>query len=179
MKKWILPLFVLLVGIATHATLGAADVASTKYHFSLLGDSPELFDASGKTVVPKYILKQKYLVLYFSASWCGPCHQFNPEFIAWYKANGGGKDFEVILVGQDDDTAAIKKYMKDEAFPWIAFEKKGKQFEAIEKKYGGKGIPCVVVLDEKDEVVAHSFKGDQYLGPKAPLEKLLQLEKGK
>ncbi len=161
----------LLVGIA----LVAADQPTDKFHYKLLHDAPALFDAAGKPVVPRHILSQKYVILYFSASWCGPCHAFNPDFIAWYKEHGGGKDVEVILVGHDQDTAAIKKYMKDEDFPWLAFEKKGKAFTAIDETYCGPGIPCVVVLDENDEVVAHSFAGEKYLGPRAPLERYLQL----
>ncbi len=170
--------YLLLLLLAGFLSLHAADKPA-KYHFSLLGDAPAMFDQTGKTVVPKHILSQKYLLLYFSASWCGPCHKFNPDFIAWYKANGGGKDVEVILVGSDNDTAAIKTYMKDEGMPWLAFEMKGKRFDEIKAKYGGRGIPVVALLDENDQVVAHSYDGNKYLGPRAPLDKYVELTKAK
>lgn len=174
----------ILVLVVAMFTLAAADKApgkdtGPKYHLSLLGDAPWMFDQTGNRVVPKHIIKQKYLFLYFSASWCGPCHKFNPDFIAWYKANGGGKDFEVILVGSDNDTASVKAYMKDQGMPWLAFEMEGKRFAEIKAKYGGKGIPVVALLDENDQVVAHSYDGDKYLGPRVALEKYLQLTKGK
>lgn len=157
--------------------LVAADKAP-KYHFSLLGDAPAMFDQSGNRVVPKHIVSQKYLLLYFSASWCGPCKRFNPDFIAWYKANGGGKNVEVILVGSDDDTAGIKAYMKDQGMPWLAFEKAGKRFDEIKAKYGGRGIPVVALLDENDNIVAHSYDGEKYLGPRVALAKYEELTKG-
>ncbi len=159
------------------AALGAAEKAEIKFHYSIFSDSPPVFNASGKNVIPKHIIQQKYLFLYFSASWCGPCHAFNPEFIAWYKKNGGGRDFEVVLVGSDDSTASVKQYMKNEAFPWLAFEMNGKRFDEIKQKYGGKGIPCVVLLDENDAVVASSYVNGQYVGPRLPLEKYLELTK--
>ena len=151
-------------------SLTSAEKGTDKYHFNLLSDAPVIFDQSGKNVIPKHIIGQKYLFLYFSASWCGPCHKFNPKLIEWYNSNGGGKDFEIILVGRDEDTASIKAYMKEEKFPFLAFEKKGDRFEKILKKYSGSGIPCLVLLNENDEVVAHSYKNGKYFGPQVAME---------
>lgn len=147
------------------------------YHASLLVDTPAIFDATGNIVKPDYIKSQKYLILYFSASWCGPCHRFNPTFIKWYNENGGKKDFEVILVGSDKDTEGVKDYMKKSEFPWLAFEMQGEKFIEIKKKFGGKGIPCVAVLDENDNLVAHSYVNGEYVGPLEPLNKYLELIK--
>jgi thiol-disulfide isomerase/thioredoxin len=166
MKIFLLPLFLMML----MASLIGAEKTSDKFHYNLLSDAPMTFDQSGNNVFPKHIVSQKYLFLYFSASWCGPCHKFNPKLIEWYNSNGGGKDFEIILVGRDEDTASIKRYVKDQKFPFIAFEKKGKRFEEISKKYCGPGIPCLVLLNEKDEVIADSYKNGKYLGPQAPLE---------
>lgn len=173
--------FIILFLMAFSISLHAADKkeADPKYHFSLLGDAPAMFDQTGKNVIPKHITKQKYLLLYFSASWCGPCHKFNPTFVAWYKANGGGKDVEVILVGSDSDTAATKAYMKDQGMPWLGFELGSKRFDEIKAKYGGKGIPVVALLDENDNVVAHSYDGNKYQGPQFALAKYLELTKTK
>jgi|GEM_PF-3424042 len=180
MLRTLFALFVLASAtLSSAAHLEGAEKAEAKFHYSLFSDSPPIFNASGKNIIPKHIIQQKYLFLYFSASWCGPCKNFNPEFIAWYKKNGGGKDFEVVLVGSDDSTASIKQYMKDEGFPWLAFEMNGKRFDEIKQKYGGKGIPCVVLLDENDAVVAHSYVDGKYVGPRAPLEKYLELTKKK
>ena len=155
----------------------AADKNDDKFHFNLLSDAPKVFDSTGKNLLPKHIIKQKYLILYFSASWCKPCHEFNPEFVKWYNENKGGKEIEVILVGMDSDTAAIKKYMKDQSMPWLAFEKKGKQFDKIVATYSGKGIPCVVLLNEKDEIIAHSYEKGEYNGPRVALNAYEKLSK--
>lgn len=155
----------------------SAEKKEDKFHFNLFSEAPKVFDATGKNVVPKHIIDQKYVILYFSASWCKPCHEFNPQFIKWYNDNGGGKDVEVFLVGMNSDTASIKKYMKDEAMPWLAFEKKGKQFDKLVATYSGKGIPCVVLLNEKDEVIAHSYEKGEYNGPRVALDAYEKLSK--
>jgi thiol-disulfide isomerase/thioredoxin len=161
---------------------------ATGYHQSLLGDAPPLFDQTGNTPPPRYLSylsRQKYLFLYFGGSQCVPCKKFTPELIAWYKAHGGGKDFEIILVGQDFNTDDIKAYMKTAAMPWLAFEKVQKsgkidpRFERIKDKLDSKYIPTLVLLDEHDTVIARSNDGDKYLGTDVVLKKYLELAKGK
>ena len=170
-------------------TIAAAEQRQvTGFHQSLLGDAPPLFDQTGNTPPPRYLSylsRQKYLFLYFGGSQCVPCKKFTPELIAWYNAHGGGKDFEILLVGQDSNTDDIKAYMKTAGMPWLAFEKGQKfgkddpRFERIEEKIDSKYIPTLVLLDENDKVVARSNDGDKYLGTDVVLKKYLELTKGK
>ncbi len=178
-------LLLMVVGFTLHA---AEQRKETGYHQSLLGEAPLLFDQTGKQPQPRYLSylsRQKYVFLYFGGSQCEPCKKLTPDLIAWYNANGGGKDFEIILVGQDFFTDDIKAYMKTSGMPWLAFEKGIKfqkpdaHFEAIKAKYGSKYVPTFVLLDEHDEVVARSNNGDQYLGTDVVLKKYLELTKGR
>lgn len=177
----------LLVLVAAIAALGAAEQAKdVGYHHSLLGDDPLLFDQTGNRPQPRhlsYLSRQKYVFLYFGGSQCEPCKKMTPDLIAWYNAHGGGKDFEIILMGQDFFTDDIKAYMKSSGMPWLAFEKGKKfdkpdpHFEQIKAKYGSKYVPTFVLLDENDAVVARSNDGDKYLGPDVVLKKYLELTK--
>lgn len=180
---------VMLLLMAAILTLSSAEEGkATDYHRSLLGDAPLLFDQTGNRLPAKYLkylAKQKYLILYFGASTCGPCRKFMPELVAWYHANGGGKNVEVVLVGGDFTTEDIKAYMKNESMPWIAFEKENKiakadsHFEKIDAKYGCKYQPTLVLLDENDDVVARTNDGDKYLGPQTVFKKYVELTKKK
>jgi thiol-disulfide isomerase/thioredoxin len=160
----------------------------TGFHHSLLSNAPALFDQTGNTPPPRYLSylsRQKYLFLYFGGSQCVPCKKFTPELIAWYQAHGGGKDFEVLLVGQDSNSDDIKTYMKTAGMPWLAFDKGKKwekpdpRFDRVMEKIDSKYIPTLVLLDENDQVVARSNDGEKYLGTEVVLKKYLELTKGK
>ena len=178
----------MLLVVAIFALSAAEPEKATGYHRSLLGDAPLLFDQTGNRPPPRYLSylsRQKYTILYFGGSKCEPCKKLTPELIAWYNANGGGKGFEIILVGNDFNTDDIKAYMKSSGMPWLAFEKCEKfgkddpHYEAIKAKYGSKYVPTLVLLDEHDVVVARSNDGDKYLGTDVVLKKYLELTKGK
>jgi Thiol-disulfide isomerase and thioredoxins len=120
---------------------------------------------------------KKYLAVYFSASWCGPCRRFTPELVRMYKRKKSARDkFDIIFVSADRSEEAMLEYMKEEKMDWpaIAYDKlRGHPLA----RYGGGGIPCLVLLDENGNVVSHSYEGGTYVGPTKvmkDLEKLLK-----
>ena len=46
---------------------------------------PSLLNASGKRINTAAALKGKMVLVYFSASWCGPCRGFTPQLVEFYK----------------------------------------------------------------------------------------------
>jgi nucleoredoxin len=59
----------------------------------------------------------KYFGLYFSASWCRPCHQFTRQLFHFYKQlNKNEKQFEVIFVSKDKDMNQFSNYFN--IMPW-------------------------------------------------------------
>lgn len=63
-----------------------------------------LSNATGKTeVVPTSSCSGKYIGLYFSAKWCGPCKMFTPvlrkSYEEWKKS--GKHQFEIIFMSLD------------------------------------------------------------------------------
>jgi nucleoredoxin len=95
----------------------------------------------------------KYYLLYYSASWCGPCRQVTPKLVEWYNSNKSA-DFELIFVSNDQDEKSMEGYMKDDEMPWPAFT-----FSSLKKEDGfgkyrtGGGIPHLVVLKLDGTVV--------------------------
>ena len=76
-----------------------------------------LLDQKGDKV-PAAALEGKFIGLYFSASWCGPCRAFTPSLVKFREAHKS--QFEVILVGADGSPKAQANYMKKYKMPWLA-----------------------------------------------------------
>jgi nucleoredoxin len=131
------------------------------------GSELETFDASA-------LRARKYLAVYFSASWCGPCREFTPKLVNWYKQQKAERDtFEVIFVSRDHSKDAMVEYMKQDAMPWpaLSFAKADQRSSPLEK-YAGRGIPCLVVIDPEGKVISHSYKGEEFIGPSKVIKDL-------
>jgi nucleoredoxin len=108
----------------------------------------------------------KYYGLYYSASWCGPCRQFTPQFIQYYRQlKQQYPEFEVVFVSADRSAGDMRSYMRDDAMPWLALKYDDAQQESELRRYCGPGIPCLVLVDPQGRVLSDSFEGDNYVGP--------------
>jgi nucleoredoxin len=91
------------------------------------------------------------------------------DFYQKHSANG---DFELLFVSSDRDQKGMNEYMTGMNMPWPGLKLKNKQTAALKKQFGVKGIPCLVLLDENNEVLATSYTADgKYLGPQVALKK--------
>lgn len=140
--------------------------------------SGKLVAPRGKSVLPydaPNLPKAKYIALYFSAGWCPPCHQFTPLLVNFYnQMKPKHPEFEVVLMSLDRGQNAMEKYMIESAMPWPAMRYNALQSSPL-FKYGGPGIPDLVVLNAKGEVLSDSFAGQQYVGPYGVLDDLRKL----
>ena len=102
-------LFVLLIGsVAVYSISSQNQKKSENTKSSVEGLIPSiLLDNMGEEVSSDQ-LAGKYVGLYFSASWCGPCLSFTPELIRFREQHAD--NFEVVLVG-GDGTPKIRQSM--------------------------------------------------------------------
>lgn len=108
----------------------------------------------------------EYYAFYFSAHWCPPCREFTPKLVKFYNDNdAAGKKFEIIFVSSDRDERSMEDYIEEDQMPWPAIKYRyAKKIKEI-RQYAGRGIPCLVLVDRKGEVISHSYEGDNYIGP--------------
>ena len=124
-----------------------------------------LLDAAGDKI-PSAELEKKFVGLYFSASWCGPCRKFTPKLIEF--RNKYAEEFEVILVGGDGSKKAQANYMKKYAMPWLAMKNQSVEAKHASKVSGVEYIPFLVILDKKGNIITKNGKSDlSKLGDKA------------
>ena len=146
-------LFVLLLASVAVYSLSSkkikiSDSPSSSPH-SLIPDT--LLNQDGKEVSSQ-LLKGKYVGLYFSASWCGPCRSFTPELIRF--RNQHTENFEVVLVGGDGTPQDQAKYVKKYKMPWFSMINQSDAAKQASKSLEVKYIPYLVILDPSGKVVS-------------------------
>lgn len=63
-------------------------------------------------------LEGKFVGVYHSAIWCGPCRMFTPKLVKFHSKNK--KDFEVVFVSADKSEDDMKRYAKTDKMKWLA-----------------------------------------------------------
>lgn len=172
-------ILVLLLACSALVMSAEAAAATTTPHPYFTANIKALVGADAKKVEQARLLKNRYILVYFSAHWCPPCRAFTPDLVKYYNENGGGKDFEILFVSSDEDAAKMQAYMKEMAMPWVGLNFGSTKKGELNKKYGGDGIPCLTVVDDKDQVVFHSYVDGKYVGPRRVLEQFTELMKPK
>jgi nucleoredoxin len=131
-----------------------AGEAGPAWASELLGDT--LVNAAGEEIQTS-TLEGKKVALYFSASWCPPCRTFTPKLVDFYnKTAESHDDFEIVFISGDKNGKAMTKYLHK--MPWLAMPFNREKGSGVFQKFGVRGIPSLIVLDEKGEVVDASAR---------------------
>lgn len=109
-----------------------------------------LFKADGEEVPVSALRKKKYVGVYVSASWCGPCRAFTPELVELYKEYE--RDLEIVLIGADRSQDEVFKYARDHGMPWLV-AKQGAAANGYMTRHGVRGIPDFRLFDKNGKLL--------------------------
>ena len=125
----------------------------------------------GKTIkISDFVSENKYTLVDFWASWCGPCHAEMPTIVLAYD-NFHSKGLEIIGVSLDikkDDWVRAISEMKMN-WPQMS-DLKGWDSEGAQL-YGVRSIPANVLINQQGKVVAQDLRGEDLLQKLAELMK--------
>jgi len=102
-------------------------------------------EAAGDTIESDS-LKDKYLMLYFSAHWCPPCKIFTPKLSKAYKKMKAERDdFELVFISSDRDEETFKEYFGEMTFCALPYSLRETKAE-LSNKFEVKGIPKLIIV---------------------------------
>ena len=119
---------------------------------------PETLVNSAGEEIKLDALEGKIVALYFSAGWCPPCRAFTPSLVEFRNENSD--EFEVVFVSSDRTEEAMKKYMTDYKMDFLAVKFDAPQRPALGRNFEVRGIPTLVVLDDKGNLITKNGRGD-------------------
>jgi peroxiredoxin len=106
-----------------------------------------------------FVSKNKYTLVDFWASWCGPCRQEMPNVVEAYKTYKP-KGFEIVGVSLDRDEESWKKGIAELNITWPQMsDVKYWDCEAA-KLYGVNAIPATVLIDQEGTIVERNLRGE-------------------
>lgn len=113
-------------------------------------------------------MKGKFVGVYSSASWCGPCRSFTPRLVKFYKKNQ--KEIEIVFRSADKTEKAMLSYIKKDKMKWLAVP-----FGKQAKSKSASGIPHLVVYSPDGKVFAEiSGAGERSFNALDELPKLMK-----
>ncbi|WP_373726416.1 redoxin domain-containing protein [Bacteroides heparinolyticus] len=105
------------------------------------------------------VAKNKYTLVDFWASWCGPCRQEMPHVVKAYAAYRA-KGFEVLGVSLDENAEDWKKAIKDLGMAWPQMSDLKGWKSAASEVYAIRSIPSTFLVDQNGVIVARDLRGD-------------------
>ncbi len=129
------------------AAIGLSDGIKRLFHS--LENGTLIKDSSSSSGIPLVdaLGGKEFVLLYASASWCGPCRQFTPMLSKWYNSLGPNKTVEVVFLSADHDANSFKSYYSH--MPWLAVAHEEDAREELMSYIRVKGIPHLAVLDTR------------------------------
>jgi peroxiredoxin len=124
------------------------------------GPAPDIkmADTSGKPFALS-MLRGKYVLVDFWASWCGPCRGENPTVVKAYN-KFKDKNFTVLGVSLDKDKASWVKAITDDSLTWYHISDLKYWNSAAVSLYGFDGIPYNVLVNPEGKIIGTSLRGD-------------------
>jgi peroxiredoxin len=135
-------------------------IAQNKSLPKIGGIAPDITmaDTSGKAFSLS-MLRGKYVLVDFWASWCGPCREENPNVVNAYQ-EFKNKNFTVLGVSLDKQKAEWTKAVEEDHLTWYHISDLKYWNSAAVAPYGIEGIPYNVLLDPQGKIIAMNLRGN-------------------
>jgi len=122
-----------------------------KYLNAKLFENILLPEAKTRKLEPIIRISNKYNLVVFSASWCGPCHKLIPTLKEVYTHLKDKMDITYITIDEEKGVNNWNELMQKEQIPWTSLLAVN-NIEGIKNKYYIQGIPHAVLVHPGGEM---------------------------
>lgn len=110
------------------------------------------------------------VLIYYGASWCGPCRAFLPELKAAYPRLRE-QGVEIVFVA-DEGCAAALDYARTLRMPWLLLPCDPARTARF-RKLGRSALPGLVLLDADGRMLVSSWRTDGTSAPRTALARIV------
>jgi thiol-disulfide isomerase/thioredoxin len=120
----------------------------------------ELKNPEGNKILFSDIVeKNKYTLLDFWASWCGPCRKAMPQIKEIYEKYGK-KGLAVVSLSLDTDGEAWKKAIDELGMTWTQLCNPDGGSREVGQAYGIEFIPTMLIISQDGKIAARGLQGE-------------------
>uniref|UniRef100_A0A7S3CPC7 protein-disulfide reductase n=1 Tax=Strombidium rassoulzadegani TaxID=1082188 RepID=A0A7S3CPC7_9SPIT len=122
----------------------------------------EFIDGTGKRrYADTFFSVEKFIGVYFGASWASPCQEFDPMLVEFYNhVNQFSKKIEIIYVNSDEDTGQFNGVISQT--PWLSIPFNDPRVMDLKQLYAITSVPILVILRKDGTVVTTNGRNDIY-----------------
>lgn len=117
-------------------------------------------DTTGVYLPISSLIGEKYLLVDFWASWCGPCRAENPNLVTLYN-EFKDQGFEILGVSFDSNRERWIKAIKDDHLDWYHVSDLKGWENKVGKLYGVRSIPANVLIDPNGYIIGKNLRGEE------------------